>query len=60
MKISPIETVLENDGFTEKEKAAFMEIIQYAKACQQTGRETLKDIVNSKVEEVVNNEISQH
>ena len=58
MKISPIETVLENEGFTPKEKEAFMEVIQYAKACQQAGRETLKDFVNGKVEEVVANEIS--
>lgn len=53
MKISPIETVLINEGFSEKEKQAFMEIIQYAKACQQSSRETLKDIVNNKVEEVI-------
>ena len=53
MKISPIEAVLDKEGFTAKEKKAFMEIIQYAKASQQTGRETLKDIVNNKVEEVV-------
>lgn len=58
MKISPIETVLEQEGFSENEKKAFMEIIQYAKACQQTGRETLKDIVNNKVEEIVKNEVS--
>ena len=58
MKISPIETVLESEGFSLKEKKAFMEVIQYAKACQQTGRETLKDFVNNKVEEVVSNEIS--
>ena len=53
MKIRPIETVLMNEGFSEKEKKAFMEIIQYAKACQQSSRETLKDIVNNKVEEVI-------
>ena len=58
MKISPIETVLENEGFSPKEKEAFMEVIQYAKTCQQDGRETLKDFVNNKVEEVVAYEVS--
>ena len=58
MKTNPIETVLQKEGFSEKEKKAFMEIIQYAKACQKTGRETLKDTVNNIVEELVQNEIS--
>lgn len=57
MKISPIETVLEQEGFTETEKKAFLDIIDYAKSCQKTvGRENLKSFVDNKISEVVKDE----
>ena len=51
MKNNPFEAVLLNENFSDKEQRAFIEIIQYAKSCRQNGRETLKEIINAKVEE---------
>ena len=53
MKNNPFEAVLLNENFSDKEQRAFIEIIQYAKSCRQNGRETLKEIINAKVEEVI-------
>ncbi len=57
MKNRPIEVVLDHEGFSETEKKAFLDIIEYAKSCQKTiGRENLKSFVDNKISEVAKNE----
>ncbi len=59
MSKNPFEKVLQEQQFSEKEQIAFMEIIHYAKACQQTGQDdTLKSVINNKIEEVLSDENS--
>lgn len=59
MSKNPFEKVLEEQNFSEKEQKVFMDIIHYAKACQQSGQgDTLKSVINNKIEEVLNNENS--
>lgn len=59
MNKNPFEEVLQSHSFTEKEQAVFMDIIMYAKSCQQTGQtDTLKSVINNKIEEVLGDENS--
>ena len=51
---------IDKEKFTEDEKRAFISIIKYAKLCQQGNADNLKTLVDEKVEEVVNNEISKN
>lgn len=60
MKNNPINFLLEQEKFTEEEKKAFINIIKYAKACQQGQSDNLRTYINNKVEEIVNNEISKN
>ena len=56
---NPLEEVLQSHNFTEKEQNVFMDIIRYAKSCQQTGQtDTLKSVINNKIEEVLGDENS--
>lgn len=56
-KINPIEEVLKNEQFDEKEADSFKNIINYAKLCQQGKKDNLQSYINEQVEEVVKNEI---
>lgn len=59
MKKNPFETVLRELDFTEKEQQVFMDIIHYAKSCQKTGQDdTLKSVINNKIDKVLSNENS--
>lgn len=59
MSKNPFEIVLSDLDFTEKEQKVFLDIIHYAKACQKTGQDdTLKSVINNKIEEALNNENS--
>lgn len=59
MNKNPFEEVLQSHNFTEKEQNVFMDIIRYAKSCQQTGQtDTLKSVINNKIEEVLGDENS--
>ncbi|MEI3526613.1 MAG: hypothetical protein V8R15_00670 [Bacilli bacterium] len=60
MKNSPMDVVLNKSKLTEKEKKAFVEIIQYAKSCQKSQDDNLKGFIKQKVEEVVQNEVSKN
>ena len=56
---NPFEEVLQSHNFSEKEQNVFMDIIRYAKSCQQTGQtDTLKSVINNKIEEVLGDENS--
>lgn len=57
VKTNPIEEVLKQEQFTEKETEAFTNIINYAKLCQQGKKENLQSYINEQVEEVVKDEI---
>ena len=60
MKNNPIDIVLEEKKFTEEEKKKFIEVIKYAKVCQQgLNDDTLKSFINEKVEEIVKNEVHE-
>lgn len=59
MNKNPFEEVLQSHGFTDKEQEVFMDIIRYAKSCQQTGQtDTLKNVINNKIEEALGDENS--
>lgn len=59
MSKNPFETVLNEQNFNENEQKVFMDIIHYAKSCQKTGMDdTLKSVINNKIEEVLSNEVS--
>ena len=59
MSKNPFEEVLKEQQFSEKEQKVFMDIIHYAKACQQTGQDdTLKAVINNKIEEALSHENS--
>lgn len=61
MSQSPFKTVLNELEFTEQEQAVFTEIIKYAMTCQKTGQDdNLKAIINNKIEEMIDNEISKN
>lgn len=56
MKIEP--KVLESEQLSRHEMDAFLEIIAYAKSCQESGdREAMKGFVENKVNEVVKDEV---
>ncbi len=50
MKQNPIEDILDELHFTEKQKEGFWSFLKYAKTCQETGN--IK-ILKSQLEEVV-------
>lgn len=55
MKIN--QKALENEGFTKKEMDTFIEIISYAKSCQESGdRSAMKAVVENKINEVTKDE----
>lgn len=59
MSKNPFETVLTELNFSEKEQKVFVDIIHYAKSCQKTGLDdTLKLVINNKIEEALSNEVS--
>lgn len=57
VKSNPIEEILKQEEFNEKEAEAFKNIINYAKLCQQGRKDNLQSYVNEQVEEVVKDEI---
>lgn len=56
---NPVKIVLKDSNMSEKEKDIFLDIIQYAKICQQTNPENLKPYIAEKIKEVVKSEISK-
>lgn len=57
VKSNPIEEVLKNEKFDDKQKEAFKNIINYAKLCQQGKKDNLQSYINEQVDEVVKYEI---
>lgn len=56
-----IEDILDEQGFTSKEKEAFLEIIKEAKLLQQTTMlEDLKPFMNKKINEVAFDETKEY
>lgn len=61
MSQSPFKTVLNELDFTEQEQSVFTEIIKYAMTCQKIGQDdNLKTVINKKIEEMIDDEISKN
>ena len=57
MKKNPIDEILFEQGFSEKEADAFWDILKYARASQTvTSKDSLKNYIKSKIETLLEDE----
>lgn len=60
MNNNPLDKIMQEHRFSKEEKNAFLDILKYAKLSQKGNEVNLKNLIEQKIEEVTNNEVSKN